>query len=69
VPGELESRIGFAETDVLGTQPVRVIRHHLLMAVYRTSEGWTCTAQVTGKTIYSSCWRGSAIVRFGVPVR
>jgi hypothetical protein len=69
VPGELQSEVSFAETDLLGTQPVRVIRRHLMTAVYRTSKGWTCTPQVTGKTIYSTCWRGSQIVRFGVPAR
>ena len=72
VPSELGSNIRFAETDVLGTQPVRIIQRHLNTQALQTSDGWTCTGQLTGRTINTlsnTCWRASKIIRFGPVAR
>ncbi len=62
-PGDTLSQVGFAETDVLSTEPLSTIRHTLGQVVYRTNDGWTCKPEVTGQLIYNTCWRGSQIVR------
>jgi hypothetical protein len=67
LPRDSMNRVEFDETEIVGTQPLRVIEKSLVTQVHQTSDGWTCTAQLTGRKVYTTCWRGSQIVRFVHP--